>query len=158
MKRKIIVVLALACFAAFCAWGYHYYYNRDLVLGDGDTVFTLILHDSSTENGQTRTINYATDATTLMCALEEMIDDGLLSALEGSSGFITSIDILENKSGEAYYVFMYTSYDNEIFLDVSEWASDAEFEGATYRPCGKGANEMPIVEGVVYYITYIYYG
>ena len=91
------------------------------------------------------------------------ITDGLMSVLEylkttqgleytaddtGYGAFLTKIDSLEQKDGN--YIYIYTSVEKDI--DVSQYATTVEYNGATITSAGVGASELTIEADCVIYI------
>ena len=95
------------------------------------------------------------------------IDRGLVSVLEYlkeekgleyeiSGTYLNKVGKIENNAAnaaEGKYLYIYTSVEADI--DVSQYASEVEYEGKTLTSSGVGAAEMHIEDGCVIYIGYI---
>ena len=91
------------------------------------------------------------------------ITDGLMSVLEylkttqgleyasddtGYGAFLTRVGALEQKDGA--YIYLYTSVEKDI--DVSQYATTVEYNGATITSAGVGATELTIEPDCIIYI------
>ncbi len=157
MKKKVIFVAILAIVAVAGYFVYDYY-NAPLAPNPEGVEMSLILIDNSSDEDVVKTILYRTTAGNLMQALTEMQQEEKIGSFSESDGFINSIDILENKSAQGYWVFLYTSLQDEKYISVDEFSPPLVYKEKEYFSCSKGASEMPIVDGVEYIITYVYYG
>ncbi len=90
---------------------------------------------------------------------EATTEKGLFSVLEAlkekegleyeeAGGFINSVEGIEIAEGE--YIYIFTS--NEADFDVSEYATEMEYEGTRLVSSGVGAEQMHISEGTIIYI------
>jgi len=157
MKKKIVIVAILAIISVVGYFVYDYY-NAPPEPNPEGAELLLLLIDNSGQEDVVKTIAHRTTAGSLMQVLTELHEEGKIESFSENDGFINSIDFLENKSADGYWIFLYTSLQDEKYISIDEFSPPLVYEGSEYYSCSKGAAEMPIIDGVVYIITYVYYG
>ncbi len=157
MKKKILFVAILAIVSVAGYFVYEHF-NAPPAENPEGAALTLILIDNSNITEVVKTIAHNTTAGNLMQALTELHQKGSIDSFAENGGFITDIDFLKDKSSKGYYLFLYTSLKDEKYTTVDDFSPPLIYKGKEYFSCSKGAQDMPIVDGVEYIISYVYYG
>lgn len=148
MKKSlkiIIIVLAVALLAGILI-GTAVYRNQQ---SKDTATFTICLRDTTANREEFITIS--TKAKFMEVALTEAKENGKISTLEFSYGFVSKLEFLSNDFANNRSISIYSNLGTE-FADPTVPTPDYVKGEALYL-LNKGAAETPIVDGAVYLFT-----